>query len=268
MKNTFQGGMTMKRLLLVYLSLLICTITGCGGSSSGGAAVDTTAPVVSTFAMPPTATALDVAVTGFEANDNGAPCAGYQITETSTQPLAAGPGWSTTEPTHFTFSSAGTRTAYAWAKDAAGNVSLAKTATVAITLWTSAVLKVSTQGPAAALSGVGVTINLPAGVTVATDSSGVVVPGAVAVSGVAVPSALAQATFTPATAGANASFTVVVASSQAGGFGIGEFVTVTCALGSGPLPSAAEFTLSAFDPSDLFYSRVSGLTGSLQVTFQ
>jgi hypothetical protein len=260
--------MTMKRLLLVFLSLLICTITGCGGGSSGGAVVDSNAPVVTAFSMPATASALDVAVTGFEANDSGAPCTGYLITETSTPPLAGDPGWLATEPTHFTFSSAGARTAYAWAKDAAGNVSLAKTAAVVITLPTTAVLRLSTQGPVTALSGVGVIVNLPAGVTVATDTSGIVVPGVVAVSGVAVPSTLAQATFASATASANATVTIAVASSQSAGFGIGEFATVTCRLGSGPLPAAADFTLSGFNPADLFYSRVTGLTGSLQVTFE
>ncbi|MDD2735607.1 MAG: Ig-like domain-containing protein, partial [Desulfuromonadaceae bacterium] len=92
---------------------------------------DLTAPTVSTFTLPTTATSLTVPVSGLAASDNIG-VTGYLITESATAPAATASGWSATAPTSFTFSSAGSKTAYAWAKDAAGNVSAARTATVVI----------------------------------------------------------------------------------------------------------------------------------------
>jgi len=93
---------------------------------------DTTKPVVS-FTMPATSTSLTVSVTTFTATDNVA-VTGYLLNETVSAPAASAAGWTTTAPTSFVFSAGGARTAYAWAKDAAGNVSLVKSANVAITL--------------------------------------------------------------------------------------------------------------------------------------
>jgi hypothetical protein len=56
------------------------------------------------------------------------------ITESATAPSSSASGWSSSAPTSFTFSSEGSKTAYAWTKDAAGNVSAAKSAITAITL--------------------------------------------------------------------------------------------------------------------------------------
>ncbi|KAA0890557.1 hypothetical protein ET418_12725 [Oryzomonas rubra] len=97
---------------------------------------DTTAPTVSAFSIPTTATSLAVAISSFTASDNVA-VTGYLVTESSTAPSASASGWSSTAPTSFTFSAAGSKTAYAWAKDAAGNVSAAKSASVTITLPTT-----------------------------------------------------------------------------------------------------------------------------------
>ena len=47
---------------------------------------------------------------------------GYLVTECSTTPSASAAGWSATAPTSYTFASAGAKTLYAWAKDAAGNI--------------------------------------------------------------------------------------------------------------------------------------------------
>jgi hypothetical protein len=135
----------MKNLFLAGIALILCTITGCGGNAgtqttpaagphaADTPVADTTAPTFKSFTMPASATALKVAVTSFEANDNVA-CTGYMITETNTPPLADDAGWSPTEQATFTFSTAGVKTAYAWAKDAAGNVSPPATANVSITL--------------------------------------------------------------------------------------------------------------------------------------
>jgi hypothetical protein len=118
--------------------------------------------------MPTTATSLTVPVTRLTASDNIA-VTGYMITESSTKPAAGASGWSSTAPTSFTFSSAGTKTAYAWAKDAAGNVSSSRADTVVITL-------PDTVAPVVALSNLvsGSTVSGSVAVTAtATDNVGV-----------------------------------------------------------------------------------------------
>jgi hypothetical protein len=94
---------------------------------------DSTAPVVSVFTLPATSTSLSLGITSLSATD-AVGVAGYLITESATAPAASAIGWSVSAPVSFTFSSAGTKTAYAWAKDAAGNVSAGRPATVTITL--------------------------------------------------------------------------------------------------------------------------------------
>ena len=94
---------------------------------------DVTAPSLNTFILPAVSTSLTVAVSSFTASDTVG-VSGYLITESATKPAAAAAGWSATAPTSFTFSAAGAKTTYAWAKDAAGNVSASRSATVTITL--------------------------------------------------------------------------------------------------------------------------------------
>ena len=95
------------------------------------AVADTTAPTV-TFSIPATSTSLTVAVTLSATDDTGV--TGYFLTESATPPLAGDAGWSATAPTEYTFADAGSHTLYAWAKDAAGNVSAGVSDTVEITL--------------------------------------------------------------------------------------------------------------------------------------
>ena len=94
---------------------------------------DTAIPTVSSFVMPASSDSLTVGISSFAASDNVA-VAGYLVTESATAPAAGASGWSTASPSSFTFSGSGTRTAYAWTKDAAGNVSGASTRSVTITL--------------------------------------------------------------------------------------------------------------------------------------
>lgn len=94
---------------------------------------DTTAPVVTSFAVPANSAVLSVPVTTLTAVDNTGVTA-YLVTESSTAPLASAGGWSATAPVSYTFGSPGSKILYAWAKDAAGNVSAAKSATVIITI--------------------------------------------------------------------------------------------------------------------------------------
>jgi len=93
---------------------------------------DATAPTITFFNVPSTSSSLTVAVIT-EAMDNVA-VTGYKLTESATSPLAGDAGWSATAPTEYTFASAGSKTLYAWAKDAAGNVSTGVGDTVVITL--------------------------------------------------------------------------------------------------------------------------------------
>jgi hypothetical protein len=93
---------------------------------------DTTAPVVGIFTLPATATSLTVPVSSLSATDNMA-VTGYMITKSATKPAASATGWSATAPTSVT-AAAGSNTFYAYAKDAAGNVSAGKSASVTVTV--------------------------------------------------------------------------------------------------------------------------------------
>jgi hypothetical protein len=100
------------------------------------APADTTKPVVGAFTLPANATSLTVPVTSLTATDNVA-VSGYIITTSSTAPATSAGGWTATAPTTVTATATGSTTFYAWAKDAAGNVSAAKSANVTITTATS-----------------------------------------------------------------------------------------------------------------------------------
>ncbi len=106
---------------------------------------DTTAPVVSAFTLPATSTSLTVSVTSLSATDNVA-VTGYLVTTSSSKPSASASGWSATAPKSVTAPAEGSVTFYAWAKDAAGNVSASRSATVTVTLpvATAPTLSVST----------------------------------------------------------------------------------------------------------------------------
>ncbi len=94
---------------------------------------DTTKPTVTAFSIPSAASSLTVSITSFTATDNLA-VTGYMVNESSTAPSAGAGGWSATAPASYSFASEGVKTLYAWAKDAAGNVSASRSASVTITL--------------------------------------------------------------------------------------------------------------------------------------
>jgi hypothetical protein len=87
--------------------------------------VDTVKPVVSSFTAPATFTTGSITGLSLAATDNVA-VAGYLITQSATPPLASDLGWGAA-PTSYTIvgNSNQNVTLYAWAKDAAGNVSTA-----------------------------------------------------------------------------------------------------------------------------------------------
>jgi len=108
---------------------------------------DTAAPVV-TFTLPATATSLTVPVAGLSATDNVA-VTGYLVNKVATPPAASAAGWTAAAPTSVT-AVAGSNTFYAWARDAAGNVSAVKSATVVVTLPDTAAPVVTFSLPATA----------------------------------------------------------------------------------------------------------------------
>lgn len=154
--NCFSGSCTYPYLPGTVVTLTATpapgsTFTGWGGDCSGsgqctltmnaGKTVtagfklsgDAMLPAVTGFTMPATATALTVPVTTFSASDNIG-VTGYLITENHITPSAYASGWSGTPPANVTFTAPGNCYAYAWARDAAGNVSAAAVAMVNITV--------------------------------------------------------------------------------------------------------------------------------------
>ena len=136
---------------------------------------------------------------------------------------------------------------------------------------TTIVLKIGTKGSLASgvsLYGVGIDVTLPAGVTVATDSNGAVSSSVAVVSGVASGGSIATPVYTPATATANATLKLIVAAGGSG-FGIGEFVTVTCMLPSGDSLQVSDFPatiLSNLEPANQQLAPVTGLTATITAT--
>jgi hypothetical protein len=104
-----------------------------GDSTSKPATSDTEPPTVTEFAIPAASSSLTVPITTFTATDN-VMVTGYKLTETATAPAASATGWTVTAPANYACASAGTKTLYAWAKDAAGNVSTSRSTSVTITL--------------------------------------------------------------------------------------------------------------------------------------
>lgn len=94
---------------------------------------DVTKPVISSFIIPSSSSSFMVEVSSLSASDNIG-ITGYLITESATVPNLTNSNWNVSVPSSYTFSSQGTKSLYAWAKDGAGNISLSKSAQVIITL--------------------------------------------------------------------------------------------------------------------------------------
>jgi mono/diheme cytochrome c family protein len=92
---------------------------------------DATPPEVTSFVIPSTSGSLTVPIQSLTATDNVG-VTGYLITELSTSPSASDPAWSPIPPPSYPCATGGMRTLYAWARDAAGNVSQNQRASVTI----------------------------------------------------------------------------------------------------------------------------------------
>jgi hypothetical protein len=91
---------------------------------------DTTLPVVTSFNAPTTSSSLTISGITMTATDNVA-VTGYLINESATKPAASAVN-GVSVPTSYTTGSNGTKTLYAWARDAAGNVSNSMSDTVTV----------------------------------------------------------------------------------------------------------------------------------------
>lgn len=96
-------------------------------------AADISSPTIAEFSIPSASNSLTIPITNFSAADNVG-VAGYLLTETSSTPSAGAAGWAAIAPASHVFSSDGSKTLYAWAKDAAGNVSNSLSGSVTITI--------------------------------------------------------------------------------------------------------------------------------------
>jgi hypothetical protein len=99
-----------------------------------------------------------------------------------------------------------------------------------------------TQGAIAsdAIKGIQLTLKLPEGVTVETDSNGKTVGGVVVASGKAAGSEIQVGNYVSS----NGTITIVIAKSA--GFGAGEYATITCGRASGVIPASSDFVISDF----------------------
>ncbi|MFA7403720.1 MAG: MBG domain-containing protein, partial [Pelobacteraceae bacterium] len=128
---------------------------------------DTTPPTVDTFSIPASLTGLTCPITGFTASD-AIGVTGYLVSENASQP-AANAVWSATAPSEYIFASQGTKTLYAFAKDAAGNVSVPLSAGVTITISDTTAPTVDAFTIQASLT----SLTCPIATLTATDDNGV-----------------------------------------------------------------------------------------------
>lgn len=90
--------------------------------------IDREKPAIGSFTLPDVSSSLMVAIAELTAGDNTG-VSGYCLSETAT---SSGCSWSASAPTNYKFASSGAKTLYAFARDAAGNVSDPSVATTNI----------------------------------------------------------------------------------------------------------------------------------------
>lgn len=97
-----------------------------------GTVSDNVAPVMTAFAIPYASDSRTVVFTTAPAATDNVAVTGYLVNESASAPDPDGEGWSETAPTQYVFTTDGAKTLYAWAKDAAGNVSTSRSDTVIV----------------------------------------------------------------------------------------------------------------------------------------
>lgn len=242
----------MKGIVMAAIALLTLSLCGCGGGGGGSTTPSFTAKFSAGSNGTLTGTTNQTVTSGAATSAvTAVPAAGYYFVNwtgdngfvtTTTNPLIV------------------------------ANVTASKniTANFAINP-SSAVLKLFSAvslAPESSLSGIGVKVQLPVGVTARADGSNVVNAGVVTASGVAAGSSINLVVYTPATATTPATLEFLVVSNTAGGFGTGEFATVNCVIASGTFPRASDFVLpiADFKPANLLLQPAAGLTSTLAAT--
>lgn len=99
------------------------------GPIGWGSPPDTAAPTCTTFATAPTSQSLTVPIT-WDCTDNNK-VTGWYLSESPNAPGST--GWLSQKPTSFTVGGTGTRTIYAWVRDAADNRSAGRSSTTVVT---------------------------------------------------------------------------------------------------------------------------------------
>jgi len=247
----------MKRLIwfLLLLGIMTNLIIGCGGGGGGGGGggtapqPDVVAPVITAFTLPSAATSLTVAVSSFTATD-AVGVTGYMITESAIAPTAGAAGWSASAPSVFTFSSAGSRIAYAWVKDAAGNVSASVSASIQISAIKTSTLKFTTQSSNSGnlIGGFDFSVVFPVGSSLAVDANGIPLSSSVFFTGVFAGASTASTVITYDAV--LRKLTVSYASSDS--YSLGEFLTVVINVPVSYVPNTSDVTsilLTAFAPN-------------------
>ncbi len=118
------------------------TVTGVAMPMTISPVPDTVPPTVTGFVIPSTSTSLTVDITTFTASDDTA-VTGYCLVETNN---SAGCSWGGSAPSTYVFSTQGTKTLYAFAKDAAGNISDSLNDSVTIVLPGSIIFQTNFDG--------------------------------------------------------------------------------------------------------------------------
>lgn len=109
-------------------------LTGtCTGQQTEGLIPPSTGPTVTAFVIPSTSTSLTVSVTSFIGTDSTG-ITGYYVSLDPTTPSSSASGWTSSKPTILTFTSGGSKTVYAWVKNAAEQVSSSASDSVTITI--------------------------------------------------------------------------------------------------------------------------------------
>ncbi|MCP4131219.1 MAG: peptidase S8 [bacterium] len=105
---------------------------------AGGGSSDDEKPVIITFSGPAETSNRTIEITLTGTDNIG--ITGWYLKENSSQaPSASSSGWSASKPSSFDLSSEGDLTVYAWARDAAGNISASKSIEVTYTQLNSSV---------------------------------------------------------------------------------------------------------------------------------
>lgn len=100
-------------------------------SSNASTTIDITIPTITTFTLPATSNSLSVAISSFTASDNVS-VTGYCLAESNS---SGGCAWSDSVPASYPFTSAGSKTLYAFARDAAGHISASVNASTSIVIY-------------------------------------------------------------------------------------------------------------------------------------